>query len=201
MEVVFLATKNVHKFSEFQQILKGIFNLRPLPQGVPDAPETGTTFKENALQKAMFYLQFVSGWVLSDDSGLVVPALNGEPGVYSARYAGMHGNDKANNQKLLNKLEKVHAKDRSASFVCALALAGKQADEPIVVEGCIDGRITFQERGVNGFGYDSIFFVEELNQTFAESTTLEKNAYSHRAKALQLLIDAWEVRQHAYLSR
>jgi XTP/dITP diphosphohydrolase len=134
--------------------------------------------------------QALSQWVLSDDSGLVVPAINGEPGVDSALYAGKHGADEANNDKLLQRLEKVPDELRGAYYVCVLVLANPQGEVVAVTEGRCHGRIVRERRGVGGFGYDPLFLVPEYHRTFGELGLVTKQALSHRARAAGLLRQA-----------
>ena len=146
--------------------------------------ENGETFEENALTKARVAAS--SGYVgIADDSGLTVDALGGEPGVYSARYAGEHGNDAANNALLLKNMEGM--RDRTAAFVCALALAFPDGSAPIRAHGAVEGEILFNPRGENGFGYDPLFWYDPMGKTLAEMTAEEKNAISHRGAAVRQL--------------
>lgn len=188
MKIV-LASSNKHKISELRAILSTVFDGEMIEvitlkeAGInTEIEENGSTFGENALIKASVAAS--TGMIgVADDSGLVVDALGGEPGIYSARYAGEHGNDKANNEKLLKNLE--GETDRRAHFVCSIACAFPDGREPIVVNGQIDGEILHSERGEGGFGYDPLFWVESHGKSFAEMTAEEKNAISHRAKALR----------------
>jgi len=180
-----LSSGNAHKVTEIRDML-GI-PLRSL-KDVPDAPdfeETGTTFEANARIKARGLADFIGGWALADDSGLAVNALDGAPGVYSARYAGIHGDDAANNAKLLADLAEIS--DRGAAFVCVLALCGPGGKEWIIRGEC-RGRIARAASGSNGFGYDPLFIPEGFEQSFAELGSGEKNRISHRSVALRKLI-------------
>jgi XTP/dITP diphosphohydrolase len=152
-----------------------------------DVEENGTTFMENAHIKASeIYKIAENSMVLADDSGLAVDILNGEPGVYSARYSGEHGNDKKNNEKLLSKLKGIDFEKRSGKFICAMELIINK-DKIINVQGEINGYITEEEKGNNGFGYDPLFYVPEFNKTMAEMSEEEKNSISHRGRALERL--------------
>ena len=188
MKIV-LASSNKKKISELRAILSNILdgeNIEVITlkeAGIDtEIEEIGSSFDENALIKANVAAS--TGMIgVADDSGLVVNALDGAPGIYSARYAGEHGNDRANNEKLLRELEK--NSDRRANFACSIACAFPDGSEPIVVRGKIDGEILHAERGEGGFGYDPLFWVESHKKTMAEMTAEEKNAISHRAKALE----------------
>ncbi len=152
----------------------------------PDAPEvdeTETTFSGNARKKAVELAHALGSWVLADDSGLAVDALGGDPGVYSARYAGTHGDDQANNLKLLSELSSVKDEDRGAAFVCVLALADPSGTVRAEVEGRCRGVITRKSRGEGGFGYDPLFLIREYHKTFGELSALVKHQLSHRACA------------------
>jgi XTP/dITP diphosphohydrolase len=183
-----IASKNRDKVDEIQAILHDLpFKIQTLSDypDITPPPETGHTFQENALIKARYYYSECGLSVIADDSGLVVPALEGEPGVYSARYAGRDGDYKANNQKLLKKLSGFRVDRRSAYFVCyAVYYDGSEYTES---EGRVEGIITEKERGQNGFGYDPIFLYPKLNRTFAEIKTDEKNKISHRKVAFGML--------------
>ncbi len=196
---IVLATTNKGKIFDFKLLFEpaGIQISSPADYGVSlDVEETGTTFTANALLKARAHAELLSLPVLADDSGLAVAALDERPGVYSARYAGPEGDDQANNLKVIDELRGVP--DRRAAFVCALALclpsdvAGGDGDgaAEITAEGRCEGLIIDEERGTNGFGYDVIFYRDDLGRTFGESTPEEKNARSHRAAAVAALLDA-----------
>ncbi|MFE4354054.1 XTP/dITP diphosphatase [Peribacillus butanolivorans] len=189
MKTVIIATKNKGKAKEFESLFstKG-YEVKTLLD-VPDAPdveETGTTFEENAILKAEAIAHQLGHFVIADDSGLIVDALDGRPGVYSARYAGESKSDEANTKKVLQELEGVPEAERTARFYCALALASPN-QETITVSGTMEGLITEQPSGTNGFGYDPVFFVKEQGKTNAELTKEEKNQISHRAHALKAL--------------
>ena len=182
-----LASHNKHKIAELQRLLSqcvpGIELLSLSDVGLfGEIVEDGESFAENALIKARFAA--ASGYIgIGDDSGLCVDALGGAPGVFSARYAGEDGNDAANNQKLLSELE--DKDDRSARFVCTIACVFPNGDEPIVVTGESRGEILTDFRGDAGFGYDPLFYVRESGKTFAEMSGDEKNAISHRGRAIE----------------
>ncbi|MBR7186715.1 MAG: RdgB/HAM1 family non-canonical purine NTP pyrophosphatase [Clostridia bacterium] len=177
------ATGNAHKVKEIRKILKGYEILTAAEAGFfEDVEETGTTFLENALIKARAVCSATKLPALADDSGLCVDALGGEPGVYSARYSG--GGSKENRALLLKNLQGV--KDRRANFCCAVALVFPDGRE-LTAEGRSYGEILTKERGNGGFGYDPLFFSDDLNKTFSEATEEEKNAVSHRGLALRAL--------------
>lgn len=184
-----LATTNKGKLRDFRLLFEGSGIAIELPgdHGVAlDVEETGDTFVDNALLKARAFAAELPGRaVLADDSGLVVEALGGDPGVRSARYAGEPGDDHANNVKVLRNMEGVT--DRRAAFVVVLALVMRDGAE-IVVEGRCEGTIALAELGSNGFGYDVIFFREDLGCTFGQASPAEKNARSHRAAAVKALL-------------
>ena len=188
MKIV-LASRNKKKKAELQALLSQyIENIEILSLddvGIFDEiEEDGTTFEENALIKARAAAE--SGYIgVGDDSGLEVDALGGAPGVYSARYAGEHGDDEANNNLLLKNLE--DKSDRSGRFVCCIACVfpEKYGYEPVVVRGTVEGEIIKERHGDGGFGYDPLFFVSSLNKTFAEATPEEKNKISHRGNAIK----------------
>lgn len=200
MDVIYIASKNEHKVAEFRELLQPLRKpVLELPVHCPDSPESGTSFEGNALQKARFYSGFVDGWVLADDSGLCVDALGGAPGIHSARFAGDHGNDKANNEKLLRMLEKVPVERRTGEFVCVLALWNESLAKQVVVRGTLPGVLLSGPRGENGFGYDPLFFLSNYNRSVAELTADEKNRISHRARAVEALIRVWEADNYANL--
>jgi XTP/dITP diphosphohydrolase len=185
---VVLATTNAGKLRDFRALFEGtgIDLVAPADLGVAlDVEETGETFVENALLKARAHAAACAMPALADDSGIVAHALGNEPGVRSARYAGEPCDDHANNLKLIARLRDVA--DRRASFVCALALVCPDGRE-LVVEGRCDGRIIDEERGRNGFGYDAVFFRDDLGLTFGEAAPAEKHARSHRGAAVRELV-------------
>ena len=180
--VVLAATGNAHKLKELQKIFEDEYTIMPMSAAgfTDEIVEDGETFAENAAIKAEAVSAATGFPAIADDSGLMVTALGGEPGVYSARYAGKHGDDEANNDLLLSKMEDIT--DREAFFVCALALKFP-GQEPILAEGRCPGVILHERRGNGGFGYDPLFLYEPLGKTFAQVTDEEKNAISHRARA------------------
>ena len=191
---ILIATANAGKAREFEALFaKKGFKVKTLHDfsEIPEVEETGTTFEENALLKAETIARTLNMLVLADDSGLKVDALDGAPGVFSARYAGEFKSDAANNAKLLHELTGVAEGDRTAQFHCTLALAlpGKTS---LVVEGEVEGLILTIPKGENGFGYDPLFFVESKGKTMAELTQDEKNEVSHRAVALENLEQVWD---------
>jgi len=186
-----IASNNKHKIKEIKQILSPWFTdvLSLNEAGVDlDVEEDGTTFEENADKKAreVFAHLGKSCAVLSDDSGIEIDALNGAPGVYSARYCGVHGNDPANNALVLKNMENVPDDERTGRYVCAIALYRPDHD-PIVLRGTCEGVIARDEKGENGFGYDPLFYLPERGCTMAQISDEEKNAISHRGNALELL--------------
>jgi len=188
-----LASSNDGKLKELGQILQPR-NIQLIPQSdlnVDDAPETGLSFVENAIIKARHACSETGLPAIADDSGLEVDALDGEPGIYSARYAGVAGSaaDQANNEKLLEALEQIPEEHRNARFQCLIVLLRHAKDPvPLICQGTWEGRILFQERGRNGFGYDPLFFVPSHNCASAELDASVKNKISHRGQALQQLI-------------
>lgn len=184
-----IATNNQHKLQEIRAILGDSFeellSLKDLGIDV-DVEETGTTLEENALIKARAILALSGIATLADDTGLMVDALNGAPGVYSARYAGEEHNDAKNRALLLKNLDGV--KDRSAHFATVIALCYPNG-KTLTASGRVNGEILLSERGTEGFGYDSLFFSTELGKTFAEATQAEKNSVSHRGRALRAMLE------------
>ena len=154
---------------------------------VPDVDEIGTTFEENARLKATGYAEALGEWTLAEDSGLVVPGLNGRPGVYSARYAGKQGDDAANNARLMAELAPLPDDRRAAYYVCVAALADPSGEVKAVTEGRCHGVIIAQPRGTGGFGYDPLFLVPEFHKTFGELSPRVKHALSHRSRVLERL--------------
>ncbi|NGX54695.1 MAG: Non-canonical purine NTP pyrophosphatase [Chlamydiae bacterium] len=189
MELI-IATTNVHKIREIRALLKplhqlDILSLRDFPE-YSQPPETGTTFEENAILKATDAARALNKWAVADDSGLVVPALGGAPGVYSARYAGERAADIDNRRKLLKEMADLEEIGRTAYFECAIALASPKGLKKCV-KGICEGMILTKERGRNGFGYDPLFLKHDYNQTFGELEESVKNQVSHRGKALEKL--------------
>ena len=184
-----LATNNKHKLEEIRAILDGCFeqllSLSELGLDI-EIEETGATLEENALIKAREIVRLTGMPALADDTGLMVDALGGAPGVYSARYAGEAHDDKSNRQLLLKNLE--NAPDRSAHFGTVIAVCYPDGSY-LTAEGRVDGKIIFEERGEGSFGYDSLFYSEEIGKNFAEATPEEKNSISHRGRALRAMLE------------
>jgi XTP/dITP diphosphohydrolase len=185
-----LATRNTHKTSEIQSILGAQFKVTDLaayPE-VPHMAETGKSFQENAILKAVAVSKRMRGLVIADDSGLEVDMLGGAPGIYSARYAGTNATDRQNVEKLLAQLAQVGAANdpRRARFRCVLALA-RDGNVTQTFEGVVEGKIADRPRGSQGFGYDPVFMPEGLDRTFGELGPADKNEISHRARAVEQL--------------
>ncbi len=194
-----IASNNSHKVREIRQILGQYFSeMSTLKEaGIDiDVVEDGTTFQENARKKAKEVLAAADGFdaALADDSGLMVDALKGAPGIYSARYAGEGHNDQENNAKLLKDMENVPDVKRTCRFASSIALV-RRGKEPIIVIGYAEGVLLREKHGENGFGYDPLFFYPPLQKTFAELSADEKNAVSHRSRSLALLREALEREQ------
>lgn len=184
-----VASNNKGKLREFNSILGelGIECISMADMGIDvEVDETGTTFLENAKIKAEEIYKIAKIPTVSDDSGLEVDFLNGEPGVYSARYAGEHGDDLKNNEKLLNKLHAVPYEKRTARFKSVVYLVLDENTQ-VWAEGSVEGIILTEVKGENGFGYDPLFFSPQLNKTFAEADASEKNSISHRGNAIREL--------------
>ena len=195
-EKIVLATGNPGKVREIQRILAE-FGVKVVPQtdlGVGDADETGSSFVENALIKARHASLLTGLPAIADDSGLVVDALGGRPGVYSARYSGADATDDSNIDKLLSELRGVPDDERTAAFHCCAVYVSTDGSTSLVAEGRWNGRILEQRRGTGGFDYDPVFFDPECGRTAAELGPELKNARSHRGKALAALADM--LRQH-----
>jgi XTP/dITP diphosphohydrolase len=190
MRQIIVASGNAGKFREIREILHDLpLQLTSLADHwspVPDIPETGDTFLENARQKAAWVFARRGVWTLADDSGLEVDALGGEPGVKSARYAGAGAGSEANNRKLLAALKEVPPERRTARFRCVIVLM-TAADSYFTAQGVCEGRIIGAPRGDHGFGYDPLFVADGFDRTFAELEAAEKNPVSHRGGALQVL--------------
>jgi len=184
-----VATRNTHKTSEIQAMLGNSYQVLDLTSGeFPEVAETGTTFIENATIKAVEISKLIDGIVLSDDSGLEVDALNGEPGVYSARYAGTDGDNEANNNKLMTEMAKLPVNiEKSARFRCVMVVAenGKSLAN---FDGAVEGSIVPELTGDKGFGYDPLFIPNGYDKTFAQLGDEIKNTLSHRAEALKQVI-------------
>ncbi|HLW68261.1 MAG TPA: RdgB/HAM1 family non-canonical purine NTP pyrophosphatase [Gemmataceae bacterium] len=185
-----LGTRNRKKRQELVDLLGDLSwelgDLNDWP-GMPEVEETGSTFEENARIKAQAVAKFTGHYALGEDSGLVVPALEGAPGVYSARYAGKQGDDAANNAKLLAELDKLPDDQRDAYYVCTAVLCNPAGEVKATVEGRCHGRIIRDERGSGGFGYDPLFLILEYHHTFGELSAVVKHALSHRGRALARL--------------
>ena len=190
MKKIVLATANTHKVIEFQRILNELLpdlELVAASQfpGVPEVEETGSSFAENALIKARAINQFTNLPALADDSGLVVEALNGAPGIFSARYAGIEADDKANVVKLLNEIKDIDQSLLVAKFECSIALVDKSQELELVVDGQMPGEVIKEVRGQNGFGYDPIFVPQGLSKTSSQLSDADKDKISHRGIALR----------------
>lgn len=189
---IVLASGNRGKLKEFNEIFAPL-QIDVMPQSdfaVQDADETGLSFVENAIIKARHAARVTGLPALSDDSGLEVDVLNGAPGIYSARYAGAGCGDDENNRKLLQALEQVPTEQRSARFQCVLVFMRHAEDPtPLICQGSWEGVILDTPRGHNGFGYDPLFFVPELNCASAELSSEQKQKYSHRGKAVRQFIE------------
>ena len=188
-----LASGNAGKLAEFRMLLDGT-GIEAVPQGefgIPDADETATTFVENALLKARQATAMSGLPALADDSGLCVDALGGAPGLYSARYAGSHGNEAANRAKLLDAIRDLPAEQRGAHFHCAIVLLRSPQDPaPLICEGIWHGRILTAERGDGGFGYDTLFLDPHSGLSAGEMPAAAKHRVSHRGQAMALLLAA-----------
>ncbi len=187
---VFLASSNPGKLREYR-ILAGDspIELALLPNfhEIPPFDVTAPTYAENSAGKALYYSRFATGTVLADDSGLVVPALGGAPGVFSARYAGQGASDADRVQKLLREMNALNGDDRKARFVCVTTLA-QDGRAVAVLSDSVEGIIAQAPQGSGGFGYDPVFFFPQLGRTYAEITREEKNQYSHRGRAFRKAI-------------
>lgn len=188
---IVLASNNKGKLRELGDLLEN-HSIELIPQGeldIPEAEEDGLSFVENAILKARHACSLSGFPAIADDSGLEVDALKGAPGIHSARYAGVHGDDTANNHKLLEALCNVPNEDRTARFQCVMIFMRHAKDPtPMVCQGSWEGRILREPRGENGFGYDPLFWVPDENATAAELASAVKNAQSHRGKALHKLM-------------
>lgn len=186
-----LATGNQGKVKEMSELLNS-FSIEVLPQSqfnVPDVPETGTTFVENAIIKARHASKLTGLPAIADDSGLEVDFLNGQPGIYSARFAGENATDQDNIDKLLTKLEGINPEQRKARFQCVLVYMRHALDPtPIICQGTWEGTITESQDGQNGFGYDPLFWIESEQSTSAQLSKQRKSELSHRGNALSQLV-------------
>ena len=189
--ILYCATTNPGKLREFKRTIHPPIELlvRPGLESMPPSPETGTTFEENARQKAEYYSAGLDHLLFAEDSGLEVDSLNGAPGVYSARFAGPNATDADNNRLLLERLQ--GASNRAARYVCCAALA-RNGRTIAVFRGEVAGRILEQERGAGGFGYDPLFFYEPFGCTFAEVPLERKLEVSHRTAALRAMLSFLE---------
>jgi XTP/dITP diphosphohydrolase len=188
---ILLASSNAGKLREYRELAAGSpFEIDLLPnfRHLPAFDESAPTFAENSAGKALHYSLFTEEVVLADDSGLVVRALGGAPGVRSARYAGPNASDAENLGKLLHEMEGKEGQDRRARFVCVITVARK-GRLVVVASDCADGSIAEEPHGTNGFGYDPVFYFADSRRTFAEIPAEEKNRYSHRGKAFRKAVD------------
>jgi XTP/dITP diphosphohydrolase len=187
MKELLVATRNKGKLTEIRAILDGLIDHVYSTANFPDLTDTiedGLSFAENALKKAREAMLFTGLATLADDSGLVVDALNGAPGVFSSRYAGEEGGDAANNRRLLTELAGIPIEKRQCSFVCVMAFVTPEGCENFF-SGQITGKVLLQERGTGGFGYDPLILVDGFDKTMAELSLVEKNRISHRGEALR----------------
>lgn len=188
MKELIIASSNVGKIKELSALLAPIQCIAQTTLGVSDAEESGLSFIENALIKARHSSLMTQKPALADDSGLVVPALNGEPGIYSARFAGVPSNDINNIHYLLDKMKDIPLNQRQAYFYCAIVLVQHAKDPtPIIATGVFHGRIATELSGQGGFGYDPIFYIDDYQCTAAQLPSETKNKISHRAQALKQL--------------
>ncbi|MBT3276776.1 RdgB/HAM1 family non-canonical purine NTP pyrophosphatase [Candidatus Thioglobus sp.] len=190
MKKIILASNNKGKIREFNAMLEGVYEVVSMSDmNVEEVPEIGLTFVENALIKARNASEQSGLPALADDSGIVVDALNGAPGIYSARFAGNHGDDEANTQKVLRDMSQIPDGQRSARFWCAIVFVEHANDPtPIIIQRGWEGEILREKAGKNGFGYDPIFYVPTHSKASAELSPEIKNTISHRGKALQALL-------------
>ncbi len=188
--ILVLGSRNRKKLQELTELLgdlpREFQDLSAYPKA-PEVVEDGATFEANARKKGTELAPVLGHWVLAEDSGLVVPALGGRPGVYSARFAGVQGDDEANNNRLLEEMANLTGEQREAYYVCVAALANPQGKVVAVTEGRCSGRIVTERRGASGFGYDPLFLIPEYHRTFGELSRWVKHALSHRARALERL--------------
>ncbi|HZK43469.1 MAG TPA: XTP/dITP diphosphatase [Syntrophomonadaceae bacterium] len=187
MRKLLIATRNKGKQREIDSLLSPLgiktLSLNDIPP-IPDIKEDGLSFIDNAIKKAQETSKLTGYICLADDSGLVVDALNGRPGIYSARFAGNNATDEANNQKLLDLMEGIEEKNRTARFVCAIAISHHNG-KMVYVEGVCEGKIDTRMRGDRGFGYDPLFVPDGFEQSFAQLSNRDKQLISHRGKALE----------------
>ncbi len=187
---IVIATMNDHKAREIKSLIGGHYNVLTQDYfSIPSIPETGKTFEENALIKANQVAEKTDLLTLADDSGLEVDLLNGEPGIYSARYAGPDATDDENNQKLIKELERYKGEKITARFRSVIAIVEPAENKERIFHGSWEGTIRLDQRGKNGFGYDPLFFIDDLGVTAAELSDSKKNKLSHRANAIRAAID------------
>ncbi|MET0960971.1 MAG: XTP/dITP diphosphatase [Psychrobacillus psychrotolerans] len=189
MKQIIIATKNKGKAKDFEALFNPLgYEVKTLHDVAEEMEieETGTTFEENALLKATSLANHLQSMVIADDSGLEIDTLDGRPGIYSARYAGEDKSDEANIEKVLKELEGTKESERTARFVCAIAVASPNK-EPFTVRGTCEGFIGTERKGTNGFGYDPIFYVPSEQKMMAELTAEQKGAISHRGNAIKKL--------------
>ena len=187
---IVIATMNSHKVSEIKALIGDFYDVMTQDAfSIPSVPETGNSFEENALIKANVVAKKTNLLTLADDSGLEVDLLGGNPGIYSARYAGPNSSDNENNKKLIEELDKYKGQKILARFHSVIALVDPSADAPKIFHGTWEGRIIFDQKGNHGFGYDPLFYIDEHECTAAELSQQEKNILSHRAKAMKSLCD------------
>ncbi len=204
LELLLIATKNKGKVSEFRELIDvaslavdDLTNHAPSP----DVVEDGASFLENACKKASEYARRFQCWALADDSGLAVDALDGDPGIHSARWAQMHDagkGDADNNRLLLEQMDDFDDSKRTARFMCALALADEQGRIVLTCQDSVEGRLLREARGSKGFGYDPLFFVDAHGKTTAELSSEEKHNISHRGKAMRTMVKL--MREHGLLN-
>lgn len=191
METVIIASTNQGKLKEFKELMKGLSvevkSLKDFPE-IGDIEENGASFAENAYIKAKAVFDATGCLSIADDSGLEVDALDGAPGIYSARYAGEEKNDTANNEKLLSEMNVVSDENRGAQFHCAIVAIDRNGTR-YDAEGIVRGRILRAPQGENGFGYDPLFYIEEFGRTTAELSMDEKNKISHRGQAVRQIVE------------
>ena len=190
-QILYLASSNPGKLREFREAaLDCEWQVEPVPgmDTFPTCTEDGKTFEQNARKKAIHYSRHCPGLVFADDSGLCVPALDGAPGVHSARFSAPDATDAGNNKKLLNELTGARGGDRAAYYVCIIAVA-REGEAVKTFEGRVEGQILEAPRGEEGFGYDPLFLYESLRKSFAEISAGEKFAVSHRGQAFRKLLD------------
>ncbi|PCI77200.1 non-canonical purine NTP pyrophosphatase, RdgB/HAM1 family [Candidatus Aerophobetes bacterium] len=198
-----LATTNMHKIREIKSILKPLFDfdylsLMDFPQ-YTSPEESENTFEGNAFLKALTAAKALGLWVLADDSGLIVPALDNKPGILSSRFAGTNATDQENRQKLVHMLQDLSEENRVGCYVCSMVLASPEGVEKQVTASC-EGTLLTTPRGSSGFGYDSIFVKSEYGKTFAEIDEMTKNRVSHRRKALEKMLPFLEAYSNTQLS-